>query len=247
MATATDFTDVQSVRSLTPGDVDKLRNIQLKQALSTLINEERENEPSNAVLLAELQSVKQSLGEVTALKQQVIRLSDKLDEAYKIIHQQQLFLEILDKKDRKQNIVITGVPEDPDELGNTDNEKIEKVLQAAGCTEVSRRQEWDVKRLGKPNETIRRPLLIVVTDQKERDSILEKAKNLKNAGNQMSRIYIRKDVHPAVRRENARLRKRERDEKEKPENIGVNIKYDWKERVLLRDGEIIDRFSPQFF
>ena len=247
MAAATDLTNVQRVRSLAPGEVDKLKNVQLRQALSTLINEERENEPTNSVLLAELQSVKQSLGELTALKQQVIGLSDKLDEAYKIIHQQQLFLEILDNKGRKHYIIMTGVHEDPDEHGNTDNEKIDKVLQAAGFTEVNRRQEWDVKRLGKPNERKMRPLLIVVTDQKERDSILEKAKNLKNAGNQMSRVYIKKDVHPAVRRENARLRMRERDEKEKPENIGINIKYDWKERVLLRDGAIIDRFSPQFF
>lgn len=210
-----------------------------------LINEEHRDEPSNAVLLAELQSMKQSLGEVTALKQQVMCLSDKLDEVYKIIHQQQLFLEILDSKGQKQNLIITGVSGDPDDFGNTDNEKIDEMLQAAKYTEANKRQEWEVKRLGKPNERKMRPLLIVVTDQKERDIILTKAKKLKKAGNHLSKVYLKKDVHPAVRRENARLRKREREEKEKPENVGVNISFDWKDRVLLRDGAIIVRFLPQ--
>lgn len=222
---------MSSVRALAPGVVDKLKNVQLKQALSTLINEERENEPSNAVLLAELQSMKQSLGELTTLKRQVECLSEKLDGAYKIIHQQQLFLESLDNKDRKKNLIITGVSEEPDELGNTDDEKIGTILQAAEYTKVNRRQVWEVKRLGQPNEKKRRPILIVVTDQKERDMILTKAKNLKNAGNELSKVYIKKDVHPAVRRENARLWKREREEKEKPENMGVNIRYEWKDRV----------------
>ena len=43
-----------------------------------------------------------------------------------------------------------------------------------------------------------------------------------------------------------RLRNREKEEKEKPENAGVNIEYDWRNRVLLRDGEVIDRYFPNF-
>ena len=60
-------------------------------------------------------------------------------------------------------------------------------------------------------------------------------------------MYIKKDVHPAIRRETARLRKREREEREKAENVGVNVTYDWKNRVLTRDGVVIDRFTPRFF
>ena len=63
----------------------------------------------------------------------------------------------------------------------------------------------------------------------------------------MSSVYVMKDVHPAVRKEMARLRQREKDEKEKPENVGVTIVFDWKKRVLLREGSIIDKFSPHFF
>lgn len=90
-----------------------------------------------------------------------------------------------------------------------------------------------------------RHLLIVVVDKKVRDIILTKARNLKSASHQLSKVYMKKDTHPAVRRECARLRKREREKKEKPKNAGVNITYDWKDRVLLKDGVIIDRFSPQ--
>ena len=43
------------------------------------------------------------------------------------------------------------------------------------------------------------------------------------------------------------MRKREREKKEKAENVGVNISYDWKNRVLMRERVIIDRFMPHFF
>ena len=87
----------------------------------------------------------------------------------------------------------------------------------------------------------------MLDSQTQRDSILRMAKNLKNAGFSLSRIYVKKDVHPAVRKEAARLRHKEREEKDKSENVGVNIVYDWKNRVMLRDGVVIDRFTPNFF
>lgn len=247
MADLNDLKDADTVRSLTPNDVDRLRNAQLKQALTTLISETRNPEPSNAVLLAELQSMKQSLREVTAIKQQVADLSERMDDAYKIIHQQQLFLEALDNKDRKLNIILTGVSESADELGSTDEEKIGKVMEATGCEAAADRDRWVTRRLGRPNERNMRPIHITVNNQTQRDSIVRAGKNLKNANQTLSRVYIKKDVHPAVRRENARLRKSEREEKEKPENVGVNIEYDWKNRVLLRNGVVIDRFMPHFF
>ncbi len=75
---------------------------------------------------------------------------------------------------------------------------------------------------------------------------MKKAKNLKSIEGPMSSVYVRKDVHPSVRKEMAQLRQREKEEKEKPENVGVNIVYDWKRRVLLREGNVIDKFSHFF-
>ena len=59
-------------------------------------------------------------------------------------------------------------------------------------------------------------------------------------------IYIKKDIHPAIRIELGRLRKRAYDEKEKPENVGATIAYDPKNRVVTRNGVVIDRFYPSF-
>ena len=76
---------------------------------------------------------------------------------------------------------------------------------------------------------------------------MEKAKNLKGKPEPLSSIYVKKDIHPAVRKELGRLRKRERDEKERPENQGANILYDKERRVLVRDGLVIDRYAPSYF
>ena len=137
--------DAATVRALASNDIDRLKNAQLKQALAMLINEGKD-EPSNAVLLQELRGVKQFVAEIAALKQKVTELSRRLDGAYQI-HQQQLFLESLDNKERRRYIVITGLPEDADELGARDDIKIQKLLEAAGCTEAVDRSNWTMKRL----------------------------------------------------------------------------------------------------
>ncbi|KAK3871110.1 hypothetical protein Pcinc_023756 [Petrolisthes cinctipes] len=180
--------------------------------------------------------MKQSLRELTTTKQQVANLSERMDDAYKIIHQQQLVLEVLDNKDRKLNLILTGVSESADELGSTDEEKISKVIEAT----ARRMGGWVTRWLGKINKRNMRPIHITVNNQIQRDSIVLTGKNLKNANQTLSIVYIKKDVHPAVRRDNTRLRKREREEKGKPEYVGVNIEYDWKNRVLLRNGAAID-------
>lgn len=242
-----EYADVAAVRALTVNDIEKLKNAQLKQALATLVTESRSDEPSNRVLLEELRSLREAVAEMTVLKKEVKTLSDRLDDAYGIIHQQQLFLESLDGKERRRNVIITGLSEDVDELGATDEEKIRNVIQAVNPPEAVDQARWTVRRLGQQNERKMRPIHITVEDQNQRDKLLQVAKNLKNAPGRLARVYIRKDVHPAVRRETGRLRKREKEEREKPENVGVNITYDWRTRVLMRDGVIIDRFTPRFF
>ena len=128
-----------------------------------------------------------------------------------------------------------------------DQSKVEQILQEAGYDEDVDLTNWEVKRLGQENDRRKRPILVVVDNQRQRNNILDKAKNLKEKREPFSSIYVKKDVHPAVRKELGRLRKRERDEKERPENQGVNIVYDKQQRVLLRDGLVIDRYAPSYF
>ncbi|KAK8377055.1 hypothetical protein O3P69_013599 [Scylla paramamosain] len=206
--------DIVAVRDLSANTISKMTNPQLKRALTTVLGAERREEPSNSVLLDELRFLCEEMAEMKKLKQEVAHLSDGLEKAYKIIHNQQLFLEKLDSKERRCNLVMTGLLEDPDEIGETDKEKVVKVLEAASYPDAVQTENWEMKRLGRENEHRKRPLLITVS---------------------------------SVRKEYARLRTREREEREKPVNVGANITYDRKDRVLLRDGVVIDRYQPQFF
>lgn len=90
-------------------------------------------------------------------------------------------------------------------------------------------------------------MFVKVNTPEQRNIIIENSKKLKHPGDAYKKVYIKKDIHPVVRKEIGRLRKREKDEKDKPDNAGVNIVYDNKNRVLLRDNVVIDRFTPQFF
>lgn len=106
--------------------------------------------------------------------------------------------------------------------------------------------DWDFKRLGQVTINRKRPILLVVESQQRRNAILDKARNLKTVGPPFSNAFIKQDIYPVVRKELGRLRRREKEEREKPEDQGTNIRYDATERVLLRDGVIIGRYAPSF-
>ena len=106
----------------------------------------------------------------------------------------------------------------------------------------------DAQRLGKPDPTRRRhPIKVMLASPRDLDAIVASGKTLKSKGDNFNRIYLKKDTHPVIRKETHRLKTREIEESRKPANEGVEIKYDWDNRVLLRDGIVIDRFVPRFF
>ena len=242
------FNCIENVRALSQAQINKLTNAQLKEALGTVLNNYTDDDdPSNALLLQEIRGLKKELEQIKTIKAEVSELSSKLDSAFAIINQQQMFMESMDARDRQKKIIMTGVPEGNDNLGDSDEGKIKTILNEVGYTEPFDISNWEIRRLGREDARRKRPILIVVEDQKKRNAILEKAKNLKDKAAPFGTIYMKKDVHPAVRKELGRLRKREREEREKPENQGVNILYDHQRRVLLRDGEVIDRYAPSYF
>lgn len=117
------------------------------------------------MLLEELRSFKQVVAELVDVKQKVIYLSEKLEDAFKIIHKQ-LYLESLDNKSPQHNLIITGVSQDEGELGETDDEKVNKVLGATRIREIDSRTRWIVKRLGQPNDRKKTPMHVTVNDQR---------------------------------------------------------------------------------
>ena len=175
------------------------------------------------------------------------------------VAQQQSFIEFLEARDRQCNLVVTGVPEEDD--GDLDGavddvEKCKKVferMQEAGdqAEPPDTPSLWsdtiEVKRVGDTAEGKQRPIILKMSSKAERDAVLEVTKKLKEAGTDYKRIYVRKDIHPSVRKEWGRLRKMLKEEREKPTNQGANITLDYKSRVLLRNGMVIDRYSPTYF
>ena len=242
------FDQVEEVRSLTPAQIEigKLTNAQLKTALSTILNAQSSSDPSNAILLQEIRSLKSDIEEMKCVKQVAI-LRSQVDQAFQIIHQQQKFLESFDAREIQKKFIISSVAEGSDNLGENDQDKVKAVVVATGYTERFDVNDWELKRLGQQMANRKRPILVIVENNQIRNAIVEKARNLKNAGPPFDSVYIRKDIHPAVRRELRRLRRREKEENEKPENQGTNIVYDTEQLVLLRDGLVIDRYAPNFF
>ena len=108
------------------------------------------------------------------------------------------------------------------------------------------------KRLGKLDENkIRedkvRPILIVVDSKETKEAVLEKSKSLKEKGELFRRIYIKKDIHPEVRKEWDRLRAAKTREENDPSNQGAIIRLDAKERKLYRNDVVIDAWTPHPF
>ena len=170
----------------------------------------------------------------------------KFDKQAEIIMKQQMFLEGIDRKERENNLVVLGVPEDSDtfEEATNDNDKLGKIWTTIGTdvTRVTHRRLGRFAQAGK-----KRPILVVVISKENRDGVLENSKKLKDAGSSYERVYVKKDLHPAVRKEWNRLREAERNEKSRPENQNVTIRFDSRERKLYRNDTVIDSWNPHPF
>jgi len=176
---------------------------------------------------------------------------------YDSIQQQQLFLENLDYEKRKCNLILTGVSEDQElkegeTTAITDNDKVPLILKTIGQAEILIES---ITRLGKTptepgNHTRNRPIKLTLQNPMDRNKILAASKTLngfKDTNMSLSKIYIKKDTHPGIRREMKRLHDVVAAERRKPENRGRNVRYEWKDRVVKIDDHIIDTYQPTFF
>ena len=202
---------------------------------------------SIANLTTEITSLKTLMSEHNeSNRKQIDELNQRVSKQDEIIAKQQLYLEQLDRKERECNLIILGVPENNETLEGAVNdiEKINKVWETAGisCNFKSTR------RLGKPGGPRSRPILVEVDSRLERDTALDKAKGLKSSNKEAyKRIFIKKDVHPSVRAEWTRLHEVVKKEKERPGSSDSNIRLDFKERKVYRDGVVIDQWNMSGF
>ena len=137
-------------------------------------------------------------------------------------------MEELDARDRECNLSVTGVPDGQESLAGMTNDmdKCKHVLEIVEASDI----KIDASRLGAFDQDRARTILVRTSYRAERDRVLEKTKKLKDAGEPFKDIYIKKDVHPSVRREWSRLREAEKAECEKPNNQGCDIRFDTKRR-----------------
>lgn len=174
------------------------------------------------------------------------RLSVSIKEIDKAQIYQQRFIEQMDARSRRNNLVIIGIVEETvaSPLGLKDEDRVLQVIQKTGVS-VSM-ENLTLKRLGSSGDrSTPRPLLITLDNHETCKEIVMNAKNLRDVSDCAS-IFIRRDTHPTLRYEANRIRIREREEKADPRNSNAEIRYDRKERVLLKNGRIIDRFRPSF-
>ena len=243
---------LNDLRKLQRNQLNRVKKDDLIEAILSASNEslgvtERlENRLADiAKELTELkQSINSSKGEVD---NRIKVMEEKIEVQANIIQQQQKFLENLDRKERETNVVILGVPDEGEALdGATDDAaKIRKLFSVVG----DEPQVRSYRRLGRHNETSerKRPILVTLADRGERDRMVSNARTLKERGAPFDRIYVKKDLHPAVREEWKRLHTAHTTEKNRPENQGCQIRLDMKERKLYRDGCVIDEWKLNYF
>ena len=75
--------------------------------------------------------------------------------------------------------------------------------------------------------------------------ILRNASKLKDQGENdpFKRVFLKRDVHPDIRREEKRLYEVFKAERDKPQNVDFDVIFDRKKRVVTVNGEEIDRFK----
>ena len=102
-------------------------------------------------------------------------------------------------------------------------------------------------RLGETRDNLDkpRPILVKLDNHALQKQLIMRAKQLRNKIG-CSHIYIKKDLHYTIRKELNRLKRREMQEKDDPRNDGVDIKFNWKERLLTINDMVIDKFKPSF-
>ena len=254
-----DLSSSEDVRRLSPAEVRKLSKDQLVFALRTLIDEpasETEAGPQT-VQIARIETKLDNMlskwdKEREALRTEIRDLRRDNEKMAETVAHHQKMLEILEADKRAGNLIITGLPEDRMEGADTDDAKVKKVMSAMQLEDVGVKS---VERLGvlrpagktpagRPHQ---RAVKVVLKNQSDRQRVLENTKKLKQAGDTMQRVYVKKDVHPLVRKELSRLRDVEKREKEKPENQGRNVRYDFKERKVYVDNVVVDSYRGSFF
>ena len=220
----------------------EMQDFKAKQEI--LVKEVRDLKAQNELFT---QQIAETSAESKSIQPQMATVTEQYGMVKTAVAQQQRALEHLENKDRERNLIVTGVPEKTgDKRWEEDAADIEDLLVEIECPGVVPAK---VMRLGKPREENAppRPLLVITNTITEAKLVLENAKKLKESTNDDHRkVYIKKDTHPAVRKEWKRLRDYAKLERSAPTNVGCIIRVDYKKRAVTKDGEVVCKFVSPF-
>ena len=175
---------------------------------------------------------------------EIKRLEGVINDQTKIIAEHQRFMEDLDSQKREKHLIVLSLTEKNDE---DDEEKFLAILDVIGVKRVDVAIE-SVERLGQINEEEvdkNRPLKITLGKRSMRDIILKNSKNLKDQpeGSEFKKVFLKRDQHPEVRKEEKRLYEVFKAEKKKPENAEKEVIFNRRSRIVTVNNEEVDRFK----
>ena len=203
-------------------------------------------EDSNQKLRDEVTTKDEEIERLKAAETQNKEVQKQQQDMLKVVENHQNFLEKSDTFRRECNVVVYGLAESNEV---TDNDKIKEVLQAIGCQETVPEKCQRLGTAPEPpapdvNEEERprrpRPLLLMYKSRGEKSAILSKANLLKNS-EQFKKVFIKKDQTPHERKEWSRLRDALKREKARPENAGMNVKINYKEKTVTVGDRVVEK------
>ena len=181
--------------------------------------------------------------EVQTVKEENKSLRRDVENLTATVTSQQRYLEQLDSRERACNLIVLGITED----GTPDQEKVGDLFDELECSQEA--GSFTVQRLKKKNAPAGNtppPLLVKLKSSQARKTILNNREKIDDQGN-YSGVKMKRDQHPAIRREWGRLHDVFRAEQSKPENTGRDIIFDRQNRKIVdKNGEIIDMWQPNF-
>ena len=162
----------------------------------------------------------------------------------------QKFINKIDQEDRKANIIVTGLSEEPvipsrntdDEAAplTNDTDKVKALIASITQNEQFNVGAWDISRIGRPREGSNRAIKIVTTSIDEREKVLSLAPHLKTQP-AWSKVFMKKDLHPVYAKENQRIRKKRYDLATQFSNNNEQKEVKIVKGALQVDGVTVDR------
>ena len=117
---------------------------------------------------------------------------------------------------------------------NEDSDKFKAIPEIIG---VPSNANYEMNRIGKPNDRTKRLLKVDVTTKEHRDDMLKKAKILKDQSESWSYVYLKRDIHYVQYQEDKIIRNKMKSLKKSFPQKDIKI----IKGKLLVDGGMVDK------